>query len=306
MDFEKTFFVDEEYDDFRIDKYLSEYEAEHSRTYLQKLISDGRVTVDGKVVKANYRLSEGECVRLFLPEPEPLNICPENIPLDIRYEDDDIIIVNKGKNMVVHPAPGHLSGTLVNALMFHCKDNLSGINGVMRPGIVHRIDKDTTGLLVICKNDKAHNAIADQFKVHSGKRVYYALVHGAFSDTEGRIDAPIGRSVTDRKKMAINPKGKDAVTNYKVLETFNNKYSLVECRLETGRTHQIRVHMASIKHPLVGDTFYSNYDDSSLTKDGQVLHAGVLGLVHPTTGNFIEFESELPEYFEEILKKLRR
>lgn len=305
MNYEKTYFVDEEYDDFRIDKYLCEYEAEHSRTYLQKLIADGLVKVNDKPVKANYRLSEGECVRLFLPEPEPLNIMPENIPLDIRYEDSDIIIVNKPKDMVVHPAPGHLSGTLVNALMYHCGDSLSGINGVMRPGIVHRIDKDTTGLLVICKNDKSHNFIAEQLKVHSGTRVYYALVHGIFKNDSGRVEAPIGRSTSDRKKMAINPSGKDAVTNYKVLESFKGKYSLVECKLETGRTHQIRVHMASIGHPLVGDSVYSGYDDSSLTKSGQVLHAAVLGFVHPSTNEYVQFESELPDYFEKLLVKLR-
>jgi len=305
MDFEKNYVVDEEYDGFRIDKYLSEYEAEHSRTYLQKLISDGRVSVNEKVVKANYKLSEGECVRLFLPEPEPLDVCPENIPLDIVYEDDDVIIVNKPKDMVVHPAPGHLSGTLVNALMYHCGSSLSGINGVMRPGIVHRIDMDTTGLLVVCKNDKAHNCIAEQLKVHSGKRVYYALVHGTFKEDTGRVEGSIGRSTSDRKKMCITATGKPAVTNYRVLESFRGKYSLVECQLETGRTHQIRVHMASLHHPLVGDTVYSNNDDSALTKEGQVLHAAVLGFVHPTSNEFVEFEAPLPEYFEKLLTKLR-
>ncbi len=305
MDFEKNYFVDEEYDGFRIDKYLSEYEAEHSRTYLQKLIADGRVSVNDKVVKANYKLSEGECVRLFLPEPEPLNVLPENIPLDIVYEDDDLIIVNKPKDMVVHPAPGHLSGTLVNALLYHCGDSLSGINGVMRPGIVHRIDKDTTGLLVVCKNDKSHNSIAEQLKVHSGTRVYYALVHGSFKEPTGRVEGAIGRSLTDRKKMCITPAGKPAVTNYRLLESFGGKYSLVECRLETGRTHQIRVHMASLNHPLVGDTVYSGHDDSKLTKSGQVLHAAVLGFVHPTSGQYVEFKSDMPEYFENLLSKLR-
>ncbi len=297
--------VDEDYENVRIDKYLSEINSDYSRSYIQKLIKEGLCTVNGSTVKASFKLSEGDDVTLVLPDLKPLEVLPENIPLDIVYEDDDIIIVNKGKNMVVHPAPGHLSGTLVNALLYHCKNDLSGINGVLRPGIVHRIDKDTTGLLVVCKNDLAHRCIAEQLKDHSGKRVYIALVHGIFKEEQGRIDAPIGRSLADRKKMCINPAGKNAVTNYRVLETFKGKYSLVECRLETGRTHQIRVHMASIAHPLVGDTVYSGFDDGKLTKEGQVLHAKTLGFKHPSTGEDVLFTSELPEYFEDILNKLR-
>lgn len=306
MEYEKLYFVDEEDNDKRIDKYIADYETEHSRTYIQKLIASGNVTVNNKLVKSNYKLTEGECIRFLLPEPMPLNILPENIPLDIVYEDDDIIIINKPKDMVVHPAPGHLSGTLVNALLYHCKDNLSGINGVLRPGIVHRIDKDTTGILIVCKNDISHKHIADQLKVHSGKRIYHAIVHGIFKEREGRIEAPIGRSTTDRKKMAINEKnGKPAVTNYRVLEEFHGKYSYIECRLETGRTHQIRVHMASLHHPLVGDTVYSNYNDTAFKTNGQALHAALLGIIHPKTNQYMEFTAEEPEYFKNLLIKLR-
>lgn len=306
MDYEKIYYVDEDDAEERIDKYLVDYETEHSRTYLQKLIADGNVTVNGKTVKSNYRLSEGECIRFLLPEPEPLNILPENIPLDIVYEDGDIIVINKPKNMVVHPAPGHLSGTLVNALLYHCRDGLSGINGVLRPGIVHRIDKDTTGILIACKTDTAHKCIAEQIKQHSGKRIYHAIVHGCFREKEGRVDAPIGRSPVDRKKMAINEKnGKPAITNYTVLETLNDKYSYIECRLETGRTHQIRVHLASLHHPLLGDTFYGNGKDSLFETNGQVLHAALLGIKHPRTGEYMEFTADEPEYFKTLLSKLR-
>jgi len=305
MDYEKVYYVDEDDNDKRIDKYLADYETEHSRTYIQKLIADGNVTVNGKMVKSNYKLTEGECIRFLLPEPIPLNVLPENIPLDIVYEDEDIIVINKPKDMVVHPAPGHMTGTLVNALLYHCKNNLSGINGVLRPGIVHRIDKDTTGILIVCKNDIAHKHIAEQLKYHTGKRVYHALVHGVFTQKEGRIEAPIGRSPIDRKKMAINDKnGKPAITNYKVLEEYKGKYSYVECRLETGRTHQIRVHMASLKHPLVGDEVYSNYNDSDLHTNGQVLHAALLGINHPRTGQYMEFTAEDPEYFKQLRNKL--
>lgn len=307
MDYEKIYFVDEDDTEKRIDKYLADYETEHSRTYIQKLITDGNVTVNGKPVKSNYKLTEGECIRFLLPEPLPLNVLPEPLPLDIVYEDDDIIVINKPKDMVVHPAPGHLTGTLVNALLYHCKDNLSGINGVLRPGIVHRIDKDTTGILIVCKNDSAHKHIAEQLKVHSGKRIYRAIVHGIFKEKEGRIEAPIGRSPIDRKKMAINEKnGKYAVTNYTVLEEFRGKYSYIECRLETGRTHQIRVHMASLQHPLLGDTVYSNHTDSAFHTNGQALHAVLLGIIHPRTEQYMEFCAEEPPYFKQIIEKLRQ
>lgn len=306
MEYEKVYYVDEDDNDKRIDKYLADYETEHSRTYIQKLIADGNVTVNNKTVKSNYKLTEGECIRFLLPEPLPLNVLPENIPLNIVYEDNDIIIINKPKDMVVHPAPGHMSGTLVNALLYHCKDNLSGINGVLRPGIVHRIDKDTTGILIVCKNDVSHKYIAEQLKAHSGKRVYHAIVHGILKEKEGRIEAPIGRSTTDRKKMAINEKnGKPAITNYRVLEEFQGKYSYIECRLETGRTHQIRVHMASLHHPLVGDTVYSSHNDTALHTNGQVLHAALLGIIHPKTNQYMEFTAEEPEYFKQLLNKLR-
>lgn len=307
MDYEKVYYVDEEDSEKRIDKYLADYETEHSRTYIQKLIADGNVTVNGKTVKSNYKLTEGECIRFLLPEPMPLNVLPEDIPLDVVYEDEDIIIINKPKDMVVHPAPGHMSGTLVNALLYHCKDQLSGINGVLRPGIVHRIDKDTTGIMIVCKNDTSHKKIAEQLKYHSGKRIYHALAHGIFKEKEGRIEAPIGRSTIDRKKMAINEKnGKPAITNYRVLEEFQGKYSYIECRLETGRTHQIRVHMASIHHPLVGDTVYSNHNDTGFCTKGQVLHAALLGIIHPKTEQYMEFTAEEPEYFKQLLNKLRK
>ncbi len=306
MDYEKLYYVDEDDAEKRIDRYLADYETEHSRTYIQKLIADGNVTVDGKTVKSNYKLTEGECIRFLLPEPMPLNVLPEDIPLNIVYEDNDIIVINKPKDMVVHPAPGHLNGTLVNALLYHCKDNLSGINGILRPGIVHRIDKDTTGILIACKNDTSHKFVAEQLKQHSGKRVYHALVHGVFKEKTGRIEAPIGRSPVDRKKMAINDKnGKSAITNYSVLEEFQGKYSYVECRLETGRTHQIRVHMASLHHPLVGDTIYSNYNDEAFHTNGQALHAALLGIIHPSTKQYIEFVADDPDYLKRLLKKLR-
>ena len=232
-------------------------------------------------------------------------ITAQEMPLDILYEDEDVILINKPKGMVVHPAAGHYEGTLVNGLMHHCREQLSGINGVMRPGIVHRIDMDTTGVLIVCKNDLAHNSIAEQLKVHSITRKYYAVVFGSLKDDEGTIRAPIGRHPNDRKKMSINSKnGKDAVTHYKVLERFHG-YTLVECRLETGRTHQIRVHMASIGHPLLGDQVYGPAKQP-FRLQGQTLHAGVLGFLHPRTGEYMEFSAPLPKYFEELLEKLRR
>ena len=298
--------IEEEFDDIRLDKVLSSYLTDLSRTYIQKLISDGNVTISGKVLKANYKVTSGQEVQVMLPEPEALQVQPENIPLDILYEDDDVIVVNKPKNMVVHPAAGHYSGTLVNALLYHCKDSLSGINGIMRPGIVHRIDKDTTGALVICKNDMSHQFIAAQLKEHSITRRYEAVVYNTFKDPEGRIEGPIGRHPSERTKMAINYKnGKDAVTNYKVIENLGTNYAHIECKLETGRTHQIRVHMSSINHPLLGDTIYGPAKDS-FHLEGQTLHARVLGFIHPTTKEYMEFEAPIPEYFQNLIQKLRR
>lgn len=299
-----SWFVDTDANNMRIDRFISERMADTSRSYIQKLIKDELVTVDSKVVKSNYKVKEGEWVEIVLPEPVSLDIEAENIPLDILYEDSDVLLVNKPKDMVVHPSAGHVTGTLVNALLYHCKDSLSSINGVMRPGIVHRIDKDTTGILIICKNDKAHNCIAEQLKVHSITRRYHALVWNNVTDDTGTVDAPIGRHPVDRKKMAINHKnGKHAVTHYKVLERFGH-YTYIQCELETGRTHQIRVHMASIGHPLVGDPVYGPAKQPFKT-DGQMLHAKVFGFIHPSTNEYMEFETDLPEYFQLILEKLR-
>ena len=299
-----SWFVDTDANNMRIDRFISERMADTSRSYIQKLIKDELVTVDSKVVKSNYKVKEGEWVKIVLPEPVSLDIEAENIPLDILYEDSDVLLVNKPKDMVVHPSAGHVTGTLVNALLDHCKDSLSSINGVMRPGIVHRIDKDTTGILIICKNDKAHNCIAEQLKVHSITRRYHALVWNNVTDDTGTVDAPIGRHPVDRKKMAINHKnGKHAVTHYKVLERFG-QYTYIQCELETGRTHQIRVHMASIGHPLVGDPVYGPAKQPFKTV-GQMLHAKVFGFIHPSTNEYMEFETDLPEYFQLILEKLR-
>lgn len=288
----------------RLDKYLSVQFPEQTRSFLQKLIKDGAVLANGKTVKAGYALSKGDEVRVSIPEPKELNVEPQEMPLDIVYEDEDVILINKPKGMVVHPAPGHTTDTLVNGLLYHCKDQLSGINGVARPGIVHRIDRDTTGILIVCKNDMAHQSIAAQLKEHSINRRYRALVHGNLKDDQGRIEGAIGRHPVDRKKMAVNERnGKPAVTHYTVLERFGS-YTLIECVLETGRTHQIRVHMASIGHPLVGDEVYGP-SKCPFQLQGQCLHAMVLGFVHPRTGQYMEFSAELPEYFEELLRKLR-
>ena len=296
--------ADETYMDERLDKFLSVMLPDQSRSYLQKIIKDGNVLVNGEPKKSSYRLEDGDEVTADLPELKSPDIEPENIPLDILYEDDSILMVNKPKGMVVHPSAGHYTGTLVNAVLWHCQGQLSGINGVSRPGIVHRIDKDTTGVLVVCKNDAAHNAVAAQLKEHSITRKYRAIVHGVIKEDEGTVDAPIGRHPTERKKMASGVKnGKRAVTHYRVLERFQG-YSYVECQLETGRTHQIRVHMASIHHPLLGDTVYGPAKDSHHL-EGQTLHAMVLGLIHPVTGEYLEVEAPLPEYFENLLKKFR-
>lgn len=297
--------VPEDFSGTRIDKYLSEACPELSRSYLQKLMKSELVTVDEKMVKSSYKLSSGEEICFEVPAAEEPEIPAENLPLDILYEDQDIVLVNKPKGMVVHPAAGHYNGTLVNALMFHCRDGLSGINGVMRPGIVHRIDMDTTGVLIVCKNDLAHGAIAEQLKEHSITRKYYAIVHGIMKEEVGTVNAPIGRHPVDRKKMSINyDKGKEAITHYTVLEHFR-QFTFIECRLETGRTHQIRVHMASINHPLLGDTVYGPAK-SPYRLQGQTLHAGVLGIIHPRTGEYMEFTASLPEYLEDLLRILRR
>ena len=289
----------------RIDKYLTEQLPDITRSYLQKLLKDGSVQMNGKSVKVSTKTAAGAVIELTIPEPEEPEILPEDIPLDILYEDSDVILINKPKDMVVHPAAGHYTGTLVNALMYHCKGDLSGINGVLRPGIVHRIDKDTTGVLIVCKNDKAHNALAEQLKEHSITRKYRAIVCGNLKEDEGTVDAPLGRHPQDRKKMAIvRTGGKRAVTHYRVLERFGN-YTYIECQLETGRTHQIRVHMASLGHPLLGDEVYGRVK-SPFKLEGQTLHAMVLGFIHPTTGEYMEFEAPLPEYFEKLLEKLRR
>lgn len=288
----------------RIDRYLSDQCQEVSRSYLQKLLKDEAVLVSGKPVKSNYKVNAGDNIELSMPEAVEPEIEAEELDLDVLYEDKDIIIINKPKGMVVHPAAGHYSGTLVNGLMAHCRQDLSGINGILRPGIVHRIDMDTTGVLIACKNDIAHNSIAEQLKEHSITRKYYAIVHGNLKDDEGTINAPIGRHPVDRKKMSINERnGREAVTHYKVLERFQ-QFTYVECQLETGRTHQIRVHMASIGHPLLGDAVYGPAK-SPFRLQGQTLHAGVLGIIHPRSGEYMEFTAPLPDYFEDLLRKLR-
>ena len=301
----KEFSIDHETEGQRIDRYLSDTLEDRSRSYIQKIIKDGHVTVNQKPVKANYRLSFGNRVEVTLPEAKEPDIEPENIPLDILYEDQDIIMVNKPKQMVVHPAPGHYSGTLVNALMYHCGDELSGINGCMRPGIVHRIDMDTTGSLVVCKNDKAHQSLSEQLKEHSIRRIYVAIVHGNIKEDSGTVNAPIGRHPTDRKKMSTHCKnGRNAITHYKVLERFGD-YTYIQCELETGRTHQIRVHMASIGHPLVGDEVYGPKKCPFKGLQGQTLHARTLGIIHPSTGEYLEVNAPLPEYFVDLLDRLR-
>jgi len=296
------YYVDDDFEGVRVDKYLGEILPDISRSYIQKLLKSQHILVNKCVCKANYKVKTDDIINVDIPEPLEANIVAEDIPLDIIYEDDDILIVNKPKDMVVHPAPGHYTGTLVNALMYHCRDNLSEINGVLRPGIVHRIDKDTTGALIVCKNDYSHNFVAEQLKVHSITRKYVAIVNGVISDDEGTIDAPIGRHEVNRKKMSINYKSKNAVTHYKVLKRFK-KYTYIECQLETGRTHQIRVHMSSINHPILGDELYNN-NKCPFKLQGQTLHAKTIGFIHPTTKEYVEFEAPLPEYFKHLLEIL--
>ena len=300
-----TFIVEPSAAEERLDVFLCDQFDSLSRSYIQKLSREGHILVNGTNKKCGYSLRENDEISIVIPACETPSIEAENIPLDILYEDDDILIVNKPKGMVVHPAAGHYSGTLVNAVMYHCRDSLSGINGIMRPGIVHRIDRDTSGSLIICKNDFAHNHIAGQLKEHSAKRIYKGILCGHLKDSDGIVNAPIGRDANDRKKMCVNPKSglsKNAVTHYHVEESLNG-YDYASFRLETGRTHQIRVHMASLNHPLLGDTVYGSSKNPYHT-EGQVLHAEVIGFIHPRTEEYMEFNAPLPEYFQTLLKKL--
>ena len=301
----KCWIVSDDHEGERLDCFLASAYSDLSRSGLQRLIKDGSARVNQKATKAGARLCTGDCVEITIPGPEEPNIEAENIPIDVLYEDDDVIVVNKPKGMVVHPAAGHYSGTLVNALLYHCRGSLSGINGVLRPGIVHRIDQNTTGSLIACKNDHAHQVIAEQLKEHTITRRYRAIVHGRLTE-DGTIRTTIGRHPQRRKEMAINvPGGKDAVTHYHVLETFDS-FTYIECRLETGRTHQIRVHMKSIGHPILGDDVYGPSKCPFSGLQGQTLHAMTLGFFHPTTGEYLEFTAPLPAYFEDLLRKLRR
>lgn len=302
---EFRFKVTEELEDERIDKCISALLDTLSRSYIQKLIKEDKVTVCGVPVKANYRVRCGDDILFSLPEAVEPDIAPEDIPLSILYEDEDLLFIDKPKGMVVHPAAGHYSGTVVNAVMHHCRGQLSGINGVMRPGIVHRIDKDTTGSLVICKNDAAHSSVARQLKEHTITRKYRAIVHGLLKEESGLINVPIGRHPVERKKMAAGvSNGREAVTHYKVLQRFEG-YTYLECMLETGRTHQIRVHMSSIGHPLLGDCVYGNRK-SPFRLEGQTLHAMTLGLCHPGDGRYLEVSAPLPAYFEHLLRILKK
>lgn len=300
----ERFRVTDEDGGVRIDKYLTSVCEGLSRSYLQKLLKSGQVLVGGQGVKASYAVQEGDLIELEVPEAVEPEILAEPMDLDVLYEDEDIILINKPKGMVVHPAAGHYTHTLVNGLLDHCRGQLSGINGVMRPGIVHRIDMDTTGVIIACKNDLAHSCLAEQLKEHSITRRYQAIVHGVLKEDEGTVDAPIGRHLVERKKMSINyNNGREAVTHYKVLRRFR-QYTHVECRLETGRTHQIRVHMASIHHPLLGDAVYGPARCPIPGLQGQTLHAGVLGIRHPRTGAYMEFTAPLPDYFAKLLRTL--
>ena len=290
-----------ETDFVRVDKYISEKVPEISRSFAAKLLEEGRVLANGEKIGKNYKVKEGDILNIDMPEPEVADVLPENIPLDIVYEDDDLLIVNKPQGMVVHPAPGNYSGTLVNALMYHCKDNLSAINGTIRPGIVHRIDKDTSGLLVVAKNNDAHISLTAQLKEKKAVRKYYALVNGTVKEN-GTVNKPIGRNPSDRKKMAVVAGGREAVTHFNVLRNYD-RYTLLECILETGRTHQIRVHMASVGHSIVGDKTYGKTKEE-FKLNGQLLHAKTIGFNHPSKGIYMEFSSELPEYFSDILNKL--
>lgn len=298
-----TFVVAEDDEDVRVDRFLTDNIPDLTRSYIQKQIESKSLVINGEIKKSSYKLKANDTITLNVPDSVIPDIEPQNIPIEIVYEDEDVAIVNKPQGMVVHPSAGHFNDTLVNALLFHLNGRLSGINGVLRPGIVHRIDKDTSGLLIICKNDYAHNEIAQQLKEHSCNRIYHAIVHGHLKDKEGTIDAPIGRSETDRKKMCIRQDGKRAVTHYKVLEEFPG-FSYIEVKLETGRTHQIRVHMSANGHPLMGDPVYSQFKEP-IHCEGQMLHAKTIGFLSPSLNKYLQFDSELPEYFLKALKYLR-
>ncbi|KQX64707.1 MULTISPECIES: RluA family pseudouridine synthase [unclassified Paenibacillus] len=295
--------VEGQYASERIDKFITEaLEEDVSRTLVQQWVKDGHVKVNGKAIKPNYKLSEQDVISLRIPEPQGVELAAENIPLNVVYEDTDVIVINKQRGLVVHPAPGHYSGTLVNALMYHCKD-LSGINGELRPGIVHRIDKDTSGLIMSAKNDKAHASLAEQLKAHTVNRKYIALVHGNLQHDQGTIDAPIGRDSNDRKMYTVTEKNsKHAVTHFVVIERFGD-FTLVELKLETGRTHQIRVHMKFIGHPLVGDPMYGK--SKGMLMDGQALHAAILGFKHPRTEEWLQFEAPIPTDMDNLLQTIR-
>lgn len=301
----EEYLVSENEAGFRLDRFLAEKIPDVTRSFLQRQIRDNEVSVNGRACKAGNKLKAGDKVAVTISPPIEAEILPENIPLDIIYEDSDIIVINKPKQMVVHPAPGHYSGTVVNALLYHCRDSLSGINGVMRPGIVHRIDQDTTGLIVVCKNDYSHNFIADQLKEHSITRTYHAIVHNHVKEPCGTIDSTLGRHPVDRKRMAMNVKnGKRAVTHYQVLDDLNGRFTYISCNLETGRTHQIRVHMASLGNPILGDTVYGPAR-CPYHLQGQTLHAKTLGFVHPGTKKYMEFDTPLPDYFQKLLNNLK-
>lgn len=302
---EFNFFINSENQGERIDKFLSSKLNDISRSYIHKLIEDSNIMVNQNSVNKKYKLSENDMINVKIPKPQELEVVAENIPLDIVYEDNDLLIVNKPKNMVVHPAPGNYSGTLVNALLYHCKNSLSGINGIIRPGIVHRIDKDTSGLLIVAKNDTSHKELAEQIKNHSFTREYEAIVYGNLKEDTGTINANIARHKTDRKKMAVVPfLGRNAVTHYTVLKRYGN-FTHIKLKLETGRTHQIRVHMSYIGHPVVGDEVYANPKNNPFKfLKGQCLHAKTIGFIHPTTKEYMEFTSTLPEYFQKALNKL--
>lgn len=297
----KNIIVDE--DKQRLDKYMANKQKELSRAMIQKLLIDGQILVNGKIEKASYIVQKGDNITINIPEAKQTDLKEQDIPLNIVYEDDDILVINKPKGMVVHPAPGNPDGTLVNAVMAHCKGNLSGIGGELRPGIVHRLDKDTSGLIIVAKNDKAHIAMSNQIQNRQVKKVYYALVRGQVTENEATINMPIARSIKDRKKMAVDRRGKVAVTHFKVLQRFK-KYTLLEVTIETGRTHQIRVHMAEIGHPVVGDYTYSN-GKNEFNVEGQMLHAKSLDFKHPITKKLIHLEAPLPEYFTDILNILQ-